>query len=54
LTVGALFGPVPIGGRVALVVGGRFQFAIAPAQRLAPALTPEYQSNIIFSGRIVF
>jgi hypothetical protein len=54
LTVGALFGPFPIGGRVAIVVGGGFQFAVAPAQRLAPALTPEYQSNIIFSGRIVF
>jgi hypothetical protein len=45
-TVGALFGPFPI--------GGGFQFAVAPAQRLAPALTPENQSNIIFSGRIVF
>jgi hypothetical protein len=53
-TVGALFGPFPIGGRVAIVVGGGFQFAVAPAQRLASALTPEYQSNIIFSGRIVF
>ena len=53
-TVGALFGPFPIGGRVAIVVGGGFQFAVAPAQRLAPALTPENQSNIIFSGRIVF
>jgi hypothetical protein len=54
LTVGALFGPFPIGGRAALVVGGGFQFAVAPSQRLAPALAPEYQSNIIFSGRIVF
>src|SRR3984893_4274078 len=54
LTVGALFGPFPIGGRMAIVVGGGFQFAVAPSQRLTPALTPEYQNNIIFSGRIVF
>jgi hypothetical protein len=54
LTVGALFGPFPIGGRVAIVVGGGFQFAVAPSTRLTPALTPEYQNNIIFSGRIVF
>ncbi len=53
-TVGALFGPFPIAGRLGLVIGGGFQFAVAPSQRLAPTLTPEYQNNIIFSGRIVF
>jgi hypothetical protein len=53
-TVGALFGPFPIAGRVGIVLGGGFQFAVAPSPALGPALTPEYQSNIIFSGRIVF
>jgi hypothetical protein len=53
-TVGALVGPIPISGRVAIVFGGGFQFAVAPSQTLGPALTPEYQNNIIFSGRIVF
>jgi hypothetical protein len=53
-TVGALVGPIPLAGRVGIVFGGGFQFAVAPSQTLGPALTPEYQSNIIFSGRIVF
>jgi len=54
LTVGALVGPIPIAGRVSIVFGGGFQFAVAPSQTLGPTLTPEYQSNIIFSGRIGF
>jgi hypothetical protein len=54
LTVGALFGPFPVTERVGIVLGAGFQFAVAPPVRLEPALTPEYQNNIIFSGRIVF
>jgi len=51
---GALVGPIPVAGRVGIVFRGGFQFAVAPSETLGPALTPEYQSNIIFSGRIVF
>ena len=53
-TVGALVGPIPIAGRVGDRVRPGFQFAMAPSQTLGSALTPEHQSNIIFSGRILF
>jgi hypothetical protein len=49
---GALVGPIPIAGRVSIVFGGGFQFSVAPSQTLGPTPTPEYQSNIVFSGRI--
>jgi hypothetical protein len=54
LTVGALFGPIPINQRVGIVIGGGLQFAVAPSVTLEPVLTPAYQTALVFSARLSF
>jgi hypothetical protein len=54
LTFGAILGPLPLVGRLALTVGAGYQFAVAPAQRLTPALTPEYQHSLVITTRLLF
>jgi hypothetical protein len=53
-TVGALIGSIPLTRGTALVVGGGYQFAVAPAQRYEPVLTPAYRDAVVFSTRLVF
>lgn len=53
-TVGALFGPLPIGGDRAIMLGVGYQFAVAPPPHLEPVLTPTYQNNLVFSARMQF
>ena len=52
LTLGTIVGPLPLAGRLALSVGAGYQFAVAPAQRLVPALLPVYQHNFIITTRL--
>ena len=54
LTFGAIIGPLPLAGRLALTVGAGYQFAVAPAQRLTPALTPEYRHSLVITTRLLF
>ncbi|MBV8523653.1 MAG: hypothetical protein JOY71_16280 [Acetobacteraceae bacterium] len=54
LTFGVIIGPLALAGRLALTVGAGYQFAVAPAQRLTPALTPEYRRNVIITTRLLF
>ena len=54
LTFGTIIGPLPLTGRVALTVGAGYQFAVAPAQRLTPALTPEYRHALVITTRLLF
>jgi len=54
LTFGAIIGPLPLAGRLGLTVGAGYQFAVAPTQRLTPALTPEYRHAFILTTRLLF
>jgi hypothetical protein len=54
LTVGMLVGPIHITPLTAVVFGGGYQFAVAPAQRLQPVLTPAFHDAVVFSARLVF
>ena len=54
LTIGAIIGPLPLAGRLGFTVGAGYQFAVAPTQRLTPALTPEYGHAFILTTRLLF
>jgi hypothetical protein len=54
MTFGTIIGPLPLQGRLALTVEAGYQFAVAPAQWLTPALTPEYRHSFIITTRLPF
>lgn len=54
MTFGLIAAPIPITRRVKLAVGAGMQVAVAPGQIYAPAPTPMYRNNVVFTGRLIF
>lgn len=54
LTPGIVFGRFPIQGRLKLIVGAGYQFAVSPKLTLVPALTPMYDHQVILTTRLAF
>ena len=54
VTPGLILGRFPVYGRVRLVVGGGYQFAVSPKLTRTPVLTPVYDHAWILTARAAF